>query len=182
MLAVETIAWIRRNIHAKKKPIKAIARELEISRNTVRKALRSEEAAFTYDQSSQPMPKLAPLEEWIINVPVRSVKCVGEAGPPLFVDLTIPPALESIPCRRGTQAHFEVQEGLVPSEISYRISGLISISRRFAWKQARHSSSQAVRSSRKCRFPKGPPPVPRMVFSARLSIFSNLKKLSHCAG
>ncbi|MEQ1930984.1 MAG: IS21 family transposase [Parvularculaceae bacterium] len=58
MLVVETIARIRRDFHVKKKPIKAIARELGLSRNTVRKALRSAEAEFTYDRERQPLPRL----------------------------------------------------------------------------------------------------------------------------
>jgi transposase len=59
MLAVETIARIRRDFHVKKKPIKAIARELGVSRNTVRKVLRSEETSFHYERGRQPMPRLA---------------------------------------------------------------------------------------------------------------------------
>lgn len=42
----------------KGKSIKEIARALKISRNTVRKVLRSGETAFVYDQSVQPLPKL----------------------------------------------------------------------------------------------------------------------------
>ncbi|WP_375207657.1 IS21 family transposase [Hyphococcus sp.] len=59
MLIVETIARIRREFHVKKKPIKAIARDLGVSRNTVRKVLRSEETAFVYERERQPMPRLA---------------------------------------------------------------------------------------------------------------------------
>jgi hypothetical protein len=59
MLAVETVARIRRDFHVKKKPIKAIARELGVSRNTIRKVLRSEETAFSYARDRQPMPRLA---------------------------------------------------------------------------------------------------------------------------
>lgn len=58
MLVVETIARIRRDFHVQKKPIKAIARDLGVSRNTVRRVLRSEETAFTYERASQPMPRL----------------------------------------------------------------------------------------------------------------------------
>ncbi len=42
MLVVETIAKIRRAFFIEKKPIKAISRELKLSRRTVRKAIRSE--------------------------------------------------------------------------------------------------------------------------------------------
>ncbi|KKC34389.1 integrase [Devosia psychrophila] len=46
MLIVETIARIRRAHFVQGKPIKAICRELNISRKVVRKVLRSGETAF----------------------------------------------------------------------------------------------------------------------------------------
>ncbi len=46
MLVVETIARIRREHLVKGKSIKQIARELKMSRNTVRRVLRSGETAF----------------------------------------------------------------------------------------------------------------------------------------
>jgi AraC-like DNA-binding protein len=46
MLIVETIGRIRREHFVKGKTIKEIARDLKISRNTVRKVLRSEETSF----------------------------------------------------------------------------------------------------------------------------------------
>ena len=58
MLIVETIARIRREFHVNRKPIKAIARDLGLSRNTVRKVLRSDETSFSYERETQPMPRL----------------------------------------------------------------------------------------------------------------------------
>jgi transposase len=58
MLVVETIARIRREHFIKGKTIKEIARALKISRNTVRKVLRSGETAFEYEREVQPRPKL----------------------------------------------------------------------------------------------------------------------------
>jgi transposase len=58
MLVVETIAKIRRAYFVQGKAIKAICRELKISRKVVRKVLRSNETAFEYERSVQPMPKL----------------------------------------------------------------------------------------------------------------------------
>src|SRR5262245_36666228 len=58
MLVVETIARIRREHFVKGKTIKEIARQLGISRNTVRKVLRSGETAFEYERTIQPRPKL----------------------------------------------------------------------------------------------------------------------------
>jgi hypothetical protein len=42
--------------------IRAITRELKLSRNTVRKAVRSGETSFAYERGVQPRPKLGP---WI---------------------------------------------------------------------------------------------------------------------
>ena len=60
MLIVETIGRIRREHFVKGKTIKEIVRDLGISRNTVRKALRSEETTFVYGRDTQPLPKLGP--------------------------------------------------------------------------------------------------------------------------
>src|ERR1019366_4915843 len=49
---------IRREHFVKGKTIKEIVRDLGISRNTVRKALRSEETSFVYERDVQPQPKL----------------------------------------------------------------------------------------------------------------------------
>jgi len=58
MLVVETIGRIRREHRIKGKPIKEIARDLKMSRNTVRKVLRSGATSFEYTRAVQPRPKL----------------------------------------------------------------------------------------------------------------------------
>jgi predicted transcriptional regulator len=58
MLVVETIARIRREHFIKGKTIKEIARDLKVSRNTVRKVLRSGETSFEYERVVQPRPTL----------------------------------------------------------------------------------------------------------------------------
>jgi transposase len=58
MLVVETIARIRREFFVRGKTIKEIVRDLGVSRNTVRKVLRSEVTAFEYERRAQPLPKL----------------------------------------------------------------------------------------------------------------------------
>ena len=58
MLVVETIGRIRREHFVKGKTIKEIARELKLSRNTVRKVLRSGATSFEYARAVQPRPKL----------------------------------------------------------------------------------------------------------------------------
>ena len=60
MLVVETVARIRREFFVKGKSIKEIVRSLGVSRNTVRKVLRSGETAFAYERTEQPLPKLGP--------------------------------------------------------------------------------------------------------------------------
>jgi transposase len=60
MLVVETIAKIRRAYFVQGKAIKAICRELNVSRKVVRKVLRSEETAFEYARMVQPQPRIGP--------------------------------------------------------------------------------------------------------------------------
>ena len=69
MLVVETIARIRRDHLVKGVPIKKIARDLRVSKNTVRKVVRGDETSSSYARKIQPMPKLGP---W--------VRGEGEAG------------------------------------------------------------------------------------------------------
>src|SRR6202521_6180570 len=58
MLTVETIGRIRRERFVNGKTIRQIAPDLRVSRNTVRKVLRSGETSFEYDREVQPLPKL----------------------------------------------------------------------------------------------------------------------------
>jgi hypothetical protein len=66
MKGVETMARIRRGFFMRGKTIKEIVRELHVSRNTVRKVLRSGATEFTYQRQIQPLPKLsAGRRSWI---------------------------------------------------------------------------------------------------------------------
>jgi transposase len=60
MLIVETIAKIRRLFFVQGKPIKAICRELGLSRKVVRKVIRSKATEFHYEREAQPLPKIGP--------------------------------------------------------------------------------------------------------------------------
>jgi transposase len=60
MLVVETIGKIRRAYFVQGKPIKAICRELKVSRKVVRKVLRSGATLFEYEREVQPLPKIGP--------------------------------------------------------------------------------------------------------------------------
>jgi transposase len=60
MLIVETIGRVRRDHFVEKKGIKEIARDRGLSRNTVRKILRSGATSFCYEREHQPLPQLGP--------------------------------------------------------------------------------------------------------------------------
>src|ERR1700690_2755173 len=63
MLIVETIAKIRRAFFVQGKSIKAICRELRVSRKTVRKVIRSDATEFHYEREAQPLPKIGPWQD-----------------------------------------------------------------------------------------------------------------------
>ena len=63
MLVVETVAKIRRAYFVQHKTIKAICRELRVSRKVVRKVLRSEATEFRYERGEQPLPRIGPWQD-----------------------------------------------------------------------------------------------------------------------
>jgi transposase len=69
VLCVETIGKIRRRRLVEGESISAIARDLGLSRNTVKRALRFEGEAYEYHRRQQPRPQLGPylptLEAWL---------------------------------------------------------------------------------------------------------------------
>ena len=62
---METIGRIRREHFIKGKTIREIARDLKVSRNTVRKVLRSGATTFEYERNVQPRPKLG---RWTVEI------------------------------------------------------------------------------------------------------------------
>lgn len=58
MLIVETIAKVRRYHFVEGKSIKQISRELKLSRNTVRKVIRSQTTEHHYERATQPFPQI----------------------------------------------------------------------------------------------------------------------------
>ena len=72
MLVVETIAKIRRAYWVQQKPIKAICRELKVSRKVVRKVVRSGATAFHYERDQQPRPKLGPWQDELERLLIAS--------------------------------------------------------------------------------------------------------------
>ncbi len=65
---METLRKIRCAYHRDGKSIRQIARDFHLSRNTVKKALRSDVTEFSYTRSNQPMPKLAPYEDSLLSL------------------------------------------------------------------------------------------------------------------
>jgi transposase len=63
MKSVDTIARVRRAFHVQGWSLKRICRELHVSRNTVRKILRSDETSFSYERERQPKPKIGPWQD-----------------------------------------------------------------------------------------------------------------------
>jgi len=68
-LCVETIGKIRRRRLIDGETINAIAREMGLARNTVKRALQHEGEGFEYRRRVQPRPKLGPyiatLDAWL---------------------------------------------------------------------------------------------------------------------
>src|ERR1700678_1862365 len=83
MLVVETVARIRREHFVKGKTIREIARDLGVSRNTVRKVLRSGETSFEYELDCEPRPKLGRWTEELDGL------LVGNAVKPAREQLTL---------------------------------------------------------------------------------------------
>jgi hypothetical protein len=63
MLVLETVAKIRRAYFVQRKTIKAICRELRVSRKVVRRVLRSDATEFRYERSEQPLPRIGPWQD-----------------------------------------------------------------------------------------------------------------------
>src|SRR3546814_8870432 len=62
MLFLETVVRIRRE-YAGGKAIKAIARDVQVSRKVIRKAIRAPEGAFDYQRKVQPLPRIGPFQD-----------------------------------------------------------------------------------------------------------------------
>jgi len=63
MKSVDSIARVRRAFYVQGWSLKRISRELHVSRNTIRKILRSNETEFTYERERQPLPKIGPWQD-----------------------------------------------------------------------------------------------------------------------
>src|ERR1700747_2510789 len=77
MLSVETIARVRRAHGVQGKSIKAIARELGVSRKVVRKVVRGGATEFRYERAVQPRPRLC---RWGDKMERLLEESAGKAG------------------------------------------------------------------------------------------------------
>jgi hypothetical protein len=68
MLVVETVAKIRRPYFVQGTAIKAICRDLLVSRKVVRKVLRSEGTEFHYERDEQPLPRIGPWQDALVSL------------------------------------------------------------------------------------------------------------------
>ena len=68
MMIVETIAKIRRMHHIQNKGIKTIARELKLSKNTVKKVIREDKTSKNYERSKQILPALDDFKFQLTNM------------------------------------------------------------------------------------------------------------------
>jgi transposase len=80
---VDTIARVRRAFYVQGWPVKRIVRELHVSRNTVRKILRSDETEFSYEREHQPMPRIGPWQKKLDEL------LLGNASKPARERLTL---------------------------------------------------------------------------------------------
>mgnify|MGYP001815031239 FL=1 len=74
MLVVETIAKIRRYHFVEGRKIRQIARDLNISRNTVRKVIRGNETEHRYEREEQPLPRLGAYTDRLDQLLADNVK------------------------------------------------------------------------------------------------------------
>ena len=74
MLVVETIAKIRRYYFVEGRKIREISRDLQVSRNTVRKVIRSGETEHRYEREKQPGPKLGAFAQQLQELLEEDIK------------------------------------------------------------------------------------------------------------
>lgn len=65
---MDTIARVRRAFYVQRWSMKKIVRELHVSRNTVRKILRSDETDFSYERTHQPMLRIGPWQDQLYRL------------------------------------------------------------------------------------------------------------------
>ncbi len=74
MIIVETIAKIRRLYYVQNKGIKTIARELNLSKNTVKKIIRDDKTSKTYVRDKQTLPIMGEFKGQLIDMLKKNIK------------------------------------------------------------------------------------------------------------
>ena len=65
MLIVETIRKVRLSVHRDGKSIIQTAKDLRLSKNIVKKVIRSDQTSFKYKRKVQPRTELGPYVPWL---------------------------------------------------------------------------------------------------------------------
>ena len=132
MLVVETIARIRLEHLGKGVPIKQIARELRLSRNTVQKVVRSNETSVRHEHTVQPLPKLGP---WMKELERRLEANEGEKKRDRLSMLRIFEALAERGYRRITIRAISIElygrttTAIQPNAQGVRTTGTVGVQR-----------------------------------------------------
>ncbi|CAL7959586.1 hypothetical protein GAMM_110009 [Gammaproteobacteria bacterium] len=74
MIIVETIAKIRRLYYVQNKGIKTIARELNLSKNTVKKVIRDDKTSKTYVRDKQTLPIMGEFKDQLTSMLEKNIK------------------------------------------------------------------------------------------------------------
>ena len=74
MIIVETMAKIRRLYYVQNKGIKTIARELHLSKNTVKKVIREDKTSKVYARSNQTLPIMDEFKDRLTSMLETNIK------------------------------------------------------------------------------------------------------------
>ena len=109
---METIRKVRLAHHRDHKSIREIARDFNLSRNTVRKIIRTGATEFSYERKVQPRPRLEPFKEQLAKYltedstkPVKATAhgsscCLSSCN---VKDLMVVTTASGVMCRSGAR-------------------------------------------------------------------------------
>ena len=125
MLVVETVAKIRRAYFVQGKAIKAICRDLRLSRKVVRKVLRSEATEFRYEREEQPLPRIGPWQEELDKLLlINEAKAARER----LTLIRIFEALHGLGYQGGYDAVRRYARGWRPDRVSTSVGAFVPLS------------------------------------------------------
>ncbi len=130
---MDTIARVRRAFHVQ---VKKITRELNISRNTVRKILRSDATEFAYKREHQPLPRMGARKR---DVEQFLIANEGKASHDTALRRALPPHLRRIRASNGPRPLHDVGRELIDRILQVRnISATMSARRETSPVQSEH--------------------------------------------